>query len=266
MAVVTPGPSTTHKPAFLLVHAGFHLPATYAPFLDLVSKAGFVVRCPHLTTNGDAIPPKATLQDDVTTVQAVLTELAGDGYQIIVLAHSYGGLVASEAITADLYAEHEKAGVVRLIYLSAWMIQPDTTLVQTLDKHGFPTKIELDMNEHGMAFPKNPLEAFYHDVDEERAESLAKKLVTHNFNEISKTIHHAPWKDLPTFFVYCTEDLALGLELQKTMVRDAVESGAVEFHVRELESSHSPFWSMPAAVVAIVEEVWKLYVEGDAGH
>ncbi|KAF6228724.1 hypothetical protein HO173_011743 [Letharia columbiana] len=91
------------------------LPATYAPFLDLLSKAEFIVRRPHLPTTGDVRPPNATSEDDVTTVRAVAFDLASAGHPIIVLAHSYSGLVASEAVTEELYAKHGNAGVVRLI-------------------------------------------------------------------------------------------------------------------------------------------------------
>lgn len=252
------------EPAVLLVSGGFHLPEAYAPFLEQLSKAGFVVRCPRLPTNGDVRPPKATLQDDVAAVCAAASDLAYAGHPIVVLAHSYGGLVASQAITEDLYAKQGAAGVVRLIYLSAWMIQPGTSLTQLFEKHGFQSKLDIAMNEDGMALLKNGVEALYHDIDRESAEDLSKKLVTHNFSVLSTTIIHTPWMDLPTLFVYCTRDLALSLDLQKIMVKNAVESGAAQLNVCSLESSHSPFWSMPAAVVRIVTDVWSSYLGGQA--
>ncbi|KAL9077213.1 MAG: hypothetical protein Q9161_000479 [Pseudevernia consocians] len=254
--------SSTHKPAVLLVHGGFHLPETYAPFLDKLSNAGFAVRCPHLPTNGDTRPPKATFQDDVTAVRGVASDLASTGHQVIILAHSYGGLVASEAITEDLYAKHGNAGVVRLIYLSAWLVPRGTSLTQLLERSKYQAGVVLEMNEDGMALPTNGPEAFYHDVESERAEELSKKLVTHNFLELSTIITNTPWMDLPTLFVYCAKDVALSLDLQKSIVSGAVESGAMGLSVRTLESSHGPFWSMPAAVVGVVEDVWKMYIEG----
>ena len=252
------------EPAFLLVHGGFHLPETYAPFLDQLSKAGFIVRCPHLPTNGDVKPPKSTLQDDVVTVYAAASELADAGHLIVVLAHSYGGLIASQAITEDLYAKRGAAGVVGLIYLSAWMIRPGTSLTQLFEKHGFQSEVDIEMKEDGVALVKNGPEVFYHDIERERAEDLSKKLVTHNFLVLSTTITHAPWMDLPTLFVYCTRDVAISLDLQKIMVRDALESGAVQLNVCSLESSHGPFWSMPAAVVRIVTDFWNSYLERQA--
>lgn len=254
------------EPAVLFVCGGFHLPETYAPFLDRLSKAGFIVRCPRLPTNGDVRPPKAVLQDDVAAVQAAASDLAHTGHRIVVLAHSYGGLVASQSITEDLYAKQGAAGVVRLIYLSAWIIQPGTSLTQLFEKHGFQSEVELEMNEDGMALVKNSLEAFYHDIERESAEDLSQRLVTNNLAVLSTTIIHAPWMDLPTLFVYCTKDAAISLNLQKIMVKDAVENSAAQLSVCSLESSHSPFWSMPTAVVRIVTDVWDSYLGRQASH
>ena len=257
-----PSVPLTHEPAVLLVHGGFHLPETYAPFLNDLSKAGFVVRCPHLPTNGDVRPPKATFEDDVKTVRAVTSDLAIAGHRIIILAHSYGGLVASDAVTEELYAKQGSAGVIQMIYLSAWLIQPRTSLTQLFEKYGFQSKLELGFDEDGMALPKNGPEALYHDIERGRAEELSEKLVTHNFWVLSTTMTNTPWMDVPTLYVYCAKDVGISLDLQKIMVKDAVESGAMELSVRTLESSHSPFWSMPDAVVGVLGDVWKAYTEG----
>lgn len=134
---MAPSISVASAPAVLFFHGGFHLPETYAPFLTQLSEAGFVVRCPPLPSNGDLRLPKTTFQNDAATVRTVAFDLASAGHQIIIFAHSYGGPVASETITEDLCAKHGNAGVVRLIYVSAWMIQPGTSLIQLIEKYGF---------------------------------------------------------------------------------------------------------------------------------
>ena len=63
-------------------------------------------------------------------------------------------------------------------------------------------------------------------------------------------------------FVHCTEDVGIFSDLQKGMAKYAVENGAAVLKVRELESSHGPFWSMPAAVVGFLEDVCKSCFEG----
>ena len=260
-----PRTSITPEPAVLLVHGDFHLPELYAPFLALLAKAGFVTRCPRLPTNGDVRPPKATFEDDVAAVRAAAFELAGAGHRTVVVSHSWGGLVATEAITDELYAKGGKAGVVRLVYVSAWLIQPGTTLPQLFEKYGLRSGVKMEIDGDKMALPKNAREAFYNDMGSGKAQELTRKLVTHNLTEVSSgaaAITRAPWRDLPTTFVCCTKDMGIYLDLQKSMVKDAVENGAADLKVCELESGHSPFWSMPEAVVGIVEDVWISYVQG----
>jgi alpha-beta hydrolase superfamily lysophospholipase len=94
------------KPAILIVHGAYFLPETWQPFMDRLKASGFEVRCPRLPTCGDKRPPTATLADDVAAVQTAGRELQSAGHPIIVLAHSFGGLVATEAITKDLRARN----------------------------------------------------------------------------------------------------------------------------------------------------------------
>ena len=68
---------------------------------------------------------------------------------------------------------------------------------------------------------------------------------------------HTPRMDFPTLYVYYAKDMALDLDWQNIMVGKAIKNGAKAVSVRELESSHSPFWSMPAALVGIMEDAWK---------
>lgn len=257
-----PRVSVARKPAVLFVHGGFHLPVTYTPFLDRLSNAGFTVRCPYLKTSGDAEPPSATFQSDVAAVRNAAWELVCEGHKITVLSHSYGGLVASEAVTGELYAKDGMAGVIQLIYVSAWLVPKGTIVPEMVNKYGHYSSLKVDPNEYGMARPINGREAFYHDIRKEEAEELTKKLVTQNLAALQTPISHSPWMDLPTLYVHCTIDMALGFDLQRIMVDKAIKSGAGAFNVRTLESSHSPFWSMPVALLRIVEDAWRPYRDG----
>jgi len=251
------------QPAVLIVHGAYFLPESWTPFTDVLSGAGFLVRCPRLPTCGDVRPPKATLQDDVTAVRSVATQLANSGHPIIILAHSYGGIVASEAICEDLYAKQPsspdatRGGVVHLIYLCAFLVQPGDSLGDIQGKYGMQTKVDLGFNEDGTVWAKNAPDSFYNDMETGRAQELAKKNVTSNWSVVSSKVSHAPWEDVPTTYVHCAKDMAILLGLQKSMVKDAVESGgAADLSTVTCDSGHCPFLSMPAEVVGIVEKVW----------
>ena len=84
------------KPAILLFHGGYQFPDIWCSFISTTQNVGFQARCHRQPTRGDTRPPEALLEDDFITVRAAATELASFGYHTIVLAHCYGGRVASE--------------------------------------------------------------------------------------------------------------------------------------------------------------------------
>ena len=249
--------SQTPPTAVLVVHGGYFLPPAWAPFIEDLKSAGFTVSCPRLPTCGDERPPKALLSDDVAAVRTAANELVEAGHSILVLCHSYGGIVASEAIQSDLYAKDNNGkGVVRLVYLSSWLVQPGDSLMDVVGKHGFLTKVDLGQNDDGTVFAKNAPDSFYNDIERSRAEELATHNVTHNWLAVSGKVLAAPWKDLPTTYIHCERDLAIELPLQKDMVKDAIAAaGSAKLETVSLDTGHCPFLSNPEALMQIVKSV-----------
>lgn len=223
--------------AILIVHGGYFLPPAWDALANRLRKAGFVVQCPRLPSCGDGRPPTAVREHDVAVVRKEAQELIDAGHSILVLAHSYGGMVASDAITQDLYASGG-TGVVSLLYLSAWLLQPGDSLEDVFKRHGFQSKVDLGNNGDGTVFAKNAPESFYNDIEFETAEQLARDNVTHNWGAALGPMTGAPWKDLPTTYVHCARDMAILHPLQQSMVQDAVTAG---------ES-----WSLRRSTLAIV--------------
>lgn len=110
-------------------------------------------------------------------------------------------------------------------------------------------------NGDGTVFAKNAPASFYNDIDPLVAEELARENVTHNWIAGPGMINGAPWKDLPTMYVFCTRDLAILLPLQRCMVKDAVDAaGRGRLVTEEIDSGHCPFLSMPGEVVRVVNK------------
>jgi len=247
------------KPAILVVHGAYFLPLAWDAFKASLNSAGFQVSVPRLPTCGDSRPPTALLSHDVSAVRAAATELISAGHRILVLAHSYGGIVTSEAITPELYASNNggEKGVVSLVYLAAWLVQPGDALTDVIGKYGFQCKVDLGQNDDGTVYAKNGPESFYNDineVDSGRAEELAEANVTHNWLGATGKVTMAPWIDLPTTYVCTTKDLAIMLPLQQSMVKDAMDApGAKELVIETIESAHCPFFSRPEELIKVLQ-------------
>jgi hypothetical protein len=113
-----------------------------------------------------------------------------------VLAHSYGGIVASEAITPDFYGPVKKSesgdsggggsGVVHMIYLSAWLVLKGQSVDDIIQKYGFQSHADVGFYENGTAYVKNSPASFFNDVQpRSHAEEVAKADVTHNRSAVS---------------------------------------------------------------------------------
>lgn len=246
----------THKPtSILIIHGAYFLPNAWHSFSDQLRQAGLVVDCPRLPTCADNRPPTATIKDDTAAVHQSAQRLIDGGHSILVLAHSYGGMVASEAITPDLYANSDSndgKGVVALILLSTWLVQPGDSLTGLIGKYEFQCKVDLGDNGDGTVFAKNAAESFYNDAESKEAEGFALRNVTHNILAASGEISGAPWKDLPTTYIHCSRDLAIMLPLQQSMVQDAVNTGG-KIITKTLDSGHCPFLTQPEAVLQIIK-------------
>jgi pimeloyl-ACP methyl ester carboxylesterase len=249
--------SSQNPTAILIIHGAFFLPSSWQPLINTLAQSQqYTIRCPHLPSCGDERPPKATRDDDIAAVRTAAKELIDMGHNILVLAHSYGGIVACEAITKDLYAHVNGNGIVSLLLLSAWLIQPGHTFEDVITKYGLPGEVDVGNNGDGTVFAKNAPASFYNDIDDPVvAGELAEENVTHNWVAGPGKINGAPWMDLPTMYVFCRRDLAILLPLQRCMVRDAVDAGGrARFVTEEIDSGHCPFLSMPGEMVRVVNK------------
>jgi pimeloyl-ACP methyl ester carboxylesterase len=101
----------------LLVHGAWHGAWAWRPLLDHLD--GLDVRTVDLPSSG-ADP--ATLGDLRADAEVVRAALAGTDGPVVVVGHSYGGAVVSEAATADSGAAH-------LVYLCAFQLDAGESLL-----------------------------------------------------------------------------------------------------------------------------------------
>jgi hypothetical protein len=100
-----------------------------------------------------------------------------------------------------------------------------------------------------------PRELFYHDLPAEEAEYWVSQLTTQSLKSLFEggEYTYAGWMDVPAWYIGTVEDRGLPVAAQRMTVGMAREMGASVEH-RELQTSHSPFLSQPAATVRIMWE------------
>jgi len=171
--------------------------------------------------------PFTGVEDDIASVSNAIDEIDN---QVILLGHSYGGIVISGAAEA-------KRNVDQLIYLSAILLKAGESM--QLDG----SKIQIDVDENLISSVKKnaAIQAFYADVDPNLAEASIELLRPFPIVAGSKGIGEA-WREKHSTYIICREDEAIPPELQYDMAKKADK-------IIEWECGHSPFLSKPNLVI-----------------
>ena len=125
------GSRTQDMPTVLLVQGSFQIPEVYDKLVRGLVAQGYPTIHPELPScsNTDSADfPQLSLVDDALAIRTELTRLIEhEGKTVVVVMHSYGGLVGSEAITEEVsYAKRQDrglpGGVVHLFLYAAFLL------------------------------------------------------------------------------------------------------------------------------------------------
>ena len=86
------------KPAIVIAHGAWHVPAHYEPMAKPLREAGFKVFIPQHQSVGPSKDPGNALQNDAAALARVIEQNALLRRDVILLMHSYGGIAGCEAV------------------------------------------------------------------------------------------------------------------------------------------------------------------------
>lgn len=132
--------SKTSPPQLLIVPGSYTSALAYISIRDHLRKShpslpeAIIYDLPT-ASSGPPLPPP-TLYDDAAFFAEKITELVDQGVDVVLFAHSYGGVVAREAMKGVSKAERESqgksGGVAKVIYLSSVICEPGETCAEVL--------------------------------------------------------------------------------------------------------------------------------------
>lgn len=137
------------NPIFVFSLGAWVVPAVFDATRSRLEALGFPSHCPAHPSIG-AEPPTKTLADDVSSLQGVLSAFADEGRDLVVVAHSYGGVVASSAVEGLSKAARAQAGkpggVIKVVYLAAFALDKGQSLLGMLGGNYLPwMKVEVSL-------------------------------------------------------------------------------------------------------------------------
>ena len=134
LSLITSIMSST-KPTIVFAPGAWHLPSSFDLVKEQLEPLGYPVVGVTYPSVG-AEPPNKNATDDAVVLKATLKELADLGTDVVVISHSYGGLVASNALEGfgakQRAADGKKGGVVVNIYVTSFVIPKGNNLVDLL--------------------------------------------------------------------------------------------------------------------------------------
>jgi pimeloyl-ACP methyl ester carboxylesterase len=216
----------------LLVHGGFHGAWVWDRVIDQLSALGLpahTVELPSVAAKGQ---PRCGMRDDAAEVRRRLVTIDGP---VVVVAHSYGGVVATQAAAGLENVRH-------IVYLAAFQLDIGGSLLGLVGEPAPWWIVDDDTLTAG-----RPFETFYADVPLDDATRAIDRLQPTSYSTVTEQLTAAAWRNTPSTYVICEQDHALPSAVQEQMAKRAT-------HVRRLSSSHSPMLSRPAEVAQIIAD------------
>jgi len=249
----------TEKPVFVFVPGAWHGPGTWSKVSSLLKEQGYnSISITLPTTSGDS---SAAFGDDVEATQQAIQAETSQGRNVVVVVHSYGGVVGQSAMKGftrqkDAAAPSTRTGYVTgLIVIASGFAQPGMAFLDGFGGNPPPT---WRMDPSGFAEIQVPArELFYHDLPAAEGDEWVAKLrkqSTKAFTE-GRDVMYAGWQHVPVWMLITTEDKALPVEAQKMFVGMVEDSADVT--VREIATGHSPMLSKAEEVVDFILEATK---------
>ena len=218
--------------AVVLVHGGFVDGSGWQEVYRLLKQHDYSV---SVVQN-----PTLSLEGDVAATKRVIN---AQGEPVILVGHSYGGAVITEA--------GNDPNAAALVYIAAFA--PDTgESVNTLIANpppGAPVPPILPPQEGFLFLDRDKFHAsFAADIPAELAAFMADSQVPWGVDALSGTISEPAWRSKPSWYLVATDDRMIPPPAQRSM---AERTGAT---MVEVAGSHSIFLSQPAAVAGLIEQ------------
>jgi pimeloyl-ACP methyl ester carboxylesterase len=216
----------------VLVHGGFVDGSGWQPVYNILTRSGHKV---YVVQN-----PTTSLADDVAATLRIVDAQEGP---VVLVGHSYGGVVITEA------GNHPK--VKGLVYIAAFA--PDkgesvSTLIQN-PAPGAPVPPILPPVDGFLLLDNARFrESFAGDVDADTARFMADSQVPWGVAALSGSITEPAWKTKPSWYLVAKDDRMIPPPAQRFMSKRAGST------VTEVPGSHAVYVSQPKAVAALIEK------------
>jgi pimeloyl-ACP methyl ester carboxylesterase len=247
LPIATMARNTSH--VFVLIPGSFSPPSFYEKLVPLLAADGFGVHVVELPSVTDGTKAATDMYADAAHINAMIGRLADEGKCVSLVANSYGGLPSTQAAEGLSRAERERDGkpgyLNGIVYLSAFLVPTGETIKSTMGEK-LPQQEASPTGHLSMEADATGPYVFNH-LESNAQMHYAQQLRCHSAQTFEDPLTYAGYNHVPAFYVLCSDDRVIPLELQKQMVAKAREKGTVVEEV-DIYSDHCPMISHPKEV------------------
>jgi pimeloyl-ACP methyl ester carboxylesterase len=219
----------------VLVHGGFVDGAGWEGVYNILKKDGYAVT---IVQN-----PTTSLADDVAATRLAIAQAKGP---VVLVGHSYGGVVVTEA--------GSDPKVAALVYIAAFAPDKGESVASLIKDPppGAPVPPILPPQDGFLFLDKDKFRAsFAADVDAGKAAFMADSQVPWGVGALGGAISEPAWKNKQSWYLVAADDKMIPPPAQRQMAKRAGST------VTEANGSHAIYVSQPGAVAAVIAEAAK---------
>jgi len=224
----------------VLVHGAFHDGWCWDLVRQELDERGVPNRALDLPFTG--------LEGDAAAVGQLLDTI---DEPVVLMGHSYGGMVISRAASG-------RDDVAHLVYLCAVQVEEDVDLATAMTTSDELMSALVAGDDGSMSVdPAVAPAVFYHDCDTELTEAAVSHLRGMGFGVVQESDDPPPaaWKHIESTYVVCTDDQTIAPDSQRKMATNATNTVV-------WDTSHSPMLSRPDLVADLLAELVATATEG----
>lgn len=233
-------------PAVLLVPGLWHGAWAWERVGSLLDERGIANRAISFPGQ-DRLPGDPSFDGHVEHLRRKIGEMEEP---VVVVAHSYGGAVVSEAA--------EPGRVRAIVFVTAFALSPGESIADVMDAPttdgGSVAADSIDIEDGLLVVDRETaMTGFYQDCDSPDAEDAFRRLTPEDRSTRVTKVTRAAWTEISSHFIICTADRAIPLHTQ-SMLADRVGSRST------IDSGHVPMLSRPRQLADLIEEAIGHYV------
>ncbi|KAG8527344.1 uncharacterized protein KY384_007496 [Bacidia gigantensis] len=265
------------QPTIVLAHGSWQTATNFDALRKELAKLAFPTVAKTMpSSTEDAEQPSFTAQKDAEYLRrSVIEPLIKEEKEIVVVMHSYGGIYGSSAIQESMKLSDRKrrglkGGVLGLVYIAAFVAPPGMSSLGVfgIDSHQPEIKQEKGLG-HSASWKQRQNLVLKTDVEQmaltwsgtcekthrdasDHEERRTKQAATTPFRAITGPVSYIGW-NTPAFnrkraYIFCEQDRAIPIEVQRNMARNAGIELSTSFN-----TSPNPFLSVSREVASAIE-------------